>query len=65
MMNMAFKDIRKFDVIDGGKRTHYFKITMVDNIIALCNNKGDTLSIYNNNNKKEVNNDIINKKDKR
>tara|TARA_Y100001938_G_C7955604_1_gene361546 strand:- start:461 stop:655 length:195 start_codon:yes stop_codon:yes gene_type:complete len=63
-MNMAFKDITKFDLIENGRITHYFRVLMVDDIVALCNNSGVALAIYNNNNNREVNNDTINKKDK-
>lgn len=64
-MNMAFKDIKKFDLIENGRITHYFRVLMVDDVVALCNNNGVALAIYNNNNNREVNNDIINEKDKR
>ena len=50
MLRLAFKDLKKFDLIENGKVTHYFRVVFADNLVALVDNKFNTLKIYTNNN---------------
>ena len=39
MLRLAFKDLKRFDLIEDGKVTHYFRVVFADNLVALVDNK--------------------------
>ena len=50
MINKLFKSSKRVDLIENGKVTHYFRVVFADNLVALVDNKFNTLKIYTNNN---------------
>tara|TARA_R100000697_G_scaffold108700_1_gene124075 strand:+ start:104 stop:286 length:183 start_codon:yes stop_codon:yes gene_type:complete len=50
MIKYAFKDLKRFDLIEDGKVKHYFRVVFRDDLRALVDNKFNTIKIYNYNN---------------
>ena len=50
MIKLAFKDLKRFDLIVDGKVKHYFRVVFKDDLRALVDNKFNTIKIYNYNN---------------
>ena len=48
ILERAFKDIKRFDLISNGKVTHFFRVIFLDDTIGLYDNKMIKINIYNN-----------------